>query len=115
MSRKINIRPTTSVYATYKNLSYDPWTAIAEFVDNSTQSYYDNEDALRQTKYWKGLDIEITYSKDAVFGEMLTIKDNACGMDFQDFKRAIVLDSPLRKGHGASLGWGLKLLHAGLA
>ena len=32
MAKKINIRPTSSVYATYKRLSYQPWTAIAEFV-----------------------------------------------------------------------------------
>lgn len=48
MAKRINIRPTTSVYATYKNIRYDPWTAIAEFVDNSTQSYYDNTENLIQ-------------------------------------------------------------------
>ena len=44
MAKKINIRPTSSVYATYKRLSYQPWTAIAEFVDNSTQSFYDHRE-----------------------------------------------------------------------
>jgi len=52
MAKSINIRPTTSVYATYKNIRYDPWTAIAEFVDNSTQSYYDNVSKLEGIKYW---------------------------------------------------------------
>jgi hypothetical protein len=47
MSKTINIRPTTGVYATYKNIKYDAWTAIAEFVDNSTQSYYDHEKELK--------------------------------------------------------------------
>jgi len=108
MGRRINIRPTTSVYATYRNLSYDPWTAIAEFVDNSTQSYYDNDVALRQTKYWKGLNVEIIYSKDAEYGEMLVIKDNASGMDFADFQRAIVLDSPPKKRSRSEFGMGLK-------
>ena len=59
MGKKINIRPTTSVYATYKNINYQVWTAIAEFVDNSTQSYYSNEEKLRSSKYWKGLSVEI--------------------------------------------------------
>ena len=85
MSRKINIRPTTGVYATYKNIKYDPWTAIAEFVDNSTQSYYDNKKKLKETKYWKHLNVEIIYEKDAVNGDKLIIRDNAYGMDFHDF------------------------------
>ena len=50
MSKSINIRPTTSVYATYKNIRYDPWTAIAEFVDNSTQSYYDHKSSLMRLR-----------------------------------------------------------------
>ena len=37
--RKLNIRPDTGVYGTYKRISYEPWTALAEFVDNSTQSF----------------------------------------------------------------------------
>ncbi len=64
MSKKINIRPTSSVYATYKRLSYQPWTAIAEFVDNSTQSFYDHKDELMSQKYAKGLNITIKYTED---------------------------------------------------
>lgn len=69
MARRINIRPTTSVYATYKNIRYDPWTAIAEFVDNSTQSYYDNSKKLNATKYWDGLTVDIEYKRDKVSGD----------------------------------------------
>lgn len=108
MSRKINIRPTTSVYATYKNIRYDPWTAIAEFVDNSTQSYYDNVIKLENTKYWNGLDVDIEYKKDKVNGDSLIIRDNAFGMDFNDFQRAIVLDSPPKKTSRSEFGMGLK-------
>ena len=46
MGRKINIRPTSGVYATYKRLTYRPWTAITEFIDNTTQGFYDNRDRL---------------------------------------------------------------------
>lgn len=108
MGRKLNIRPTTSVYATYKNIKYDPWTAIAEFVDNSTQSYYDNIDKLKATKYWKGLSVEINYGKDANGEEYLEIKDNACGMNYHDFQRAIVLDSPPARASRSEFGMGLK-------
>lgn len=108
MSKKINIRPSTSVYATYKNLKYNPWSAIAEFVDNSTQSYYDKAKILQSTKYWSGLDIEISYKKDNVSGDQLIIKDNAYGMNFDDFKRAIILDSPPKKKNRSEFGMGLK-------
>ena len=94
MSRKLNIRPSTGVYATYKHLRYDPWTAIAEFVDNSTQSYYDNQEKLERIKYWKGLKVDIKYEKDEDGSMSLVIRDNAYGMDYRDFQRAIVLDSP---------------------
>ena len=108
MSRNINIRPTTSVYATYKNIRYDPWTAIAEFVDNSTQSYYDNVQRLEATKYWDGLEVDIEYKKDKTSGDRLVIRDNAFGMDFNDFQRAIILDSPPRKQSRSEFGMGLK-------
>ena len=109
MGKTINIRPTTSVYATYKNIKYDPWTAIAEFVDNSTQSYYDHISQLKNTKYWKGLDIEIEYGHtDDGNGYQLIIKDNAFGMNFYDFKRAIILDSPPKNPTRSEFGMGLK-------
>lgn len=108
MGKKINIRPTTGVYATYKNIKYDPWTAIAEFVDNSTQSYYDNVTRLQDTKYWRGLNVEIIYEKNAEEGDKLIIRDNAHGMNFNDFQRAIVLDSPPKKSSRSEFGMGLK-------
>lgn len=114
MAKRINIRPTTSVYATYKNIRYDPRTAIAEFVDNSTQSYYDNTEKLNSTKYWNGLAVDIEYKRDKVSGDHLIIKDNAYGMDFRDFQRAIMLDSPPRKKSRSEFGMGLKPPHVGL-
>lgn len=108
MAKSINIRPTTSVYATYKNIRYDPWTAIAEFVDNSTQSYYDNIKKLESTKYWDGLTVDIEYKRDKVNGDRLIIRDDAFGMDFRDFQRAIMLDSPPKKKSRSEFGMGLK-------
>ena len=34
------------VISSYKRLAYTPWHAIAEFVDNSTQSFFDNMEDL---------------------------------------------------------------------
>lgn len=109
LSKKINIRPTSSVYATYKRLSYQPWTAIAEFVDNSTQSFYDHKDELMSQKYAKGLNITIKYIEDTVEGDRLEIIDDAYGMAWTDFQRAVVLDRPPQNTSGRNeFGMGLK-------
>lgn len=109
MARKINIRPTSGVYATYKRLSYQPWTAIAEFVDNSTQSFFDHKDELMSLKYAKGLRINIDYITDSPNGDRLEIKDDAYGMEWSDFQRAIILDRPPINTNGRNeYGMGLK-------
>lgn len=109
MNRRINIRPTSGVYATYKRLSYHPWTAIAEFVDNSTQSFYDHKEDLFSIKYYKGLNININYIEDVINGDRLEIIDNAYGMEWNDFQRAVVLDKPPLNTSGRNeFGMGLK-------
>lgn len=108
MGRKINIRPTTSVYSTFKNISYHPWTAIAEFVDNSTQSYIDNKEKLLKTKYWAGLNVEVSYLSESGEPKEIIITDNAYGMYFEDFKRAIILDSKPKFVSRGEFGMGLK-------
>lgn len=109
MGKKINIRPTSSVYATYKRLSYQPWTAIAEFVDNSTQSFYDHKEELLGLKYSKGLSIYVDYITDEVNGDRLEILDDAYGMEWEDFQRAIILDRPPTRTSGRNeFGMGLK-------
>ncbi|MDR2822379.1 MAG: ATP-binding protein [Acholeplasmatales bacterium] len=110
MKKQINIRPDTSVYSTYKRLSYQVASALAEFVDNSTQSFFDNKDKLySKDKYFKGLRVDIRYEEDKLNGDILTIEDNAYGMDEQNFKRAIILDKPPQKNNGRNeFGMGLK-------
>jgi hypothetical protein len=109
MKNKINIRPDTGVYSTYKRLSYKAWTALAEFVDNSTQSYYDNIESLKSTKYYRNLTIEIEYDEDNKNGDTLIIKDDANGMEIDDFKRALILNKPPLTTSGRNeFGMGLK-------
>ena len=86
----INIRPESNVYATYQRLSYRPWYAIAEFVDNSTQNYYDHKDELlpiyRQDENHGCLKIDITYDDEH---KSLSILDNAYGMEMDELQRAV--------------------------
>lgn len=106
----VNIRPTVSVYATYRRLSYRPWYAIAEFVDNSTQNYYDQREDLREAYKRDGppgrLRVEVTYDNDR---NTLTIRDNANGMNMEELTRAVVLDRPPPDTSGrCEYGMGLK-------
>lgn len=105
----INIRPTVGVYATYQRLSYKPWFAVAEFVDNSTQSYFKNrEELINQYIKEGGKKLQIHINYDSV-EKTLEILDNAYGMEIEDFTRALVLDSPPSDKSGRSeFGMGLK-------
>ena len=53
------------IVRSYKRLSYTPWHALAEFVDNSTQSFLDNRGDLESRGAWDGppLKIDITYNR----------------------------------------------------
>ena len=106
----INIRPAVSVYATYRRLSYTPWYAIAEFVDNSTQNYLDHREALKRAYKREGepgkLRIVIDYDHEK---DKLVIKDNANGMDLGELTRAVTLDRPPPDTSGrCEFGMGLK-------
>lgn len=108
--RTINIRPAVSVYATYRRLSYTPWYAIAEFVDNSTQSYYDHREELLAEYQGEGsighLLVEVSYDSEE---NSLSIVDNAHGMELEELTRAVVLDSPPPDRTGrCEYGMGLK-------
>lgn len=102
----IDIRPESDIYGTYRRLSYTPWYAIAEFVDNSTQNYFDNEQALRSQDGFDRLEISITYDRHE---GALTVVDNAIGMGRDDLSRAVRLNKPPTDTSGRSeFGLGLK-------
>ena len=45
----LDIQPQAGVLGVFSRLNYKPWYAIAEFVDNSTQSFYNHEDELAKS------------------------------------------------------------------
>jgi hypothetical protein len=46
----LNIQPQAGVIGVFSRLNYKPWYAIAEFVDNSTQSFYSHQEELAANK-----------------------------------------------------------------
>lgn len=100
---KIQIRPKSSILAKYRDLPYKLEGALAEFVDNSTDSFFKHKHTLNsigQTSCKVIIEIEL---------DKITIEDNAFGMNINDFKRSVVLDSPPSDTSGRSeKGMGLK-------
>ncbi len=105
---QINVRPESDIYTIFKNLRYDTWYAISEFVDNSTASYFVPENAkmLNKLRNFKSLDIRVNYDKES---NTLSVVDNAFGMDLENFKRAVQLQKPPKDTSGRNeFGMGLK-------
>ena len=97
----------------YKRLSYSPWHAIAEFVDNSTQSYFDNKnelDRLPREPSATPLTVGIVYKRRTpTFRGSLRVTDNAMGMSSEDLERAMHVALPPANSSGRSkYGMGLK-------
>lgn len=91
----------------YKRLSYTPWYAIAEFVDNSTQSFFNNQSTLESiSKDARPLQVIIDYN---VNDKVLSIKDNAMGMSYTELENALAIAKPPEIATGRSrYGMGLK-------
>ena len=102
---KLNIQPKAGILKIFSRLSYKPEYAIAEFVDNSTASYLGNRNKLISVGI-KKVTIKIEYESNE---NVLTIIDDAYGMDLNDFKRAIMMDQEPDHLNGRNeFGMGLK-------
>jgi hypothetical protein len=92
----------------YKRLSYTPWHALAEFVDNSTQSYFNHEDQLKAAyeEEGEGLRVDVVYDRDA---SLIRVADNAMGMDRSELDHALEVGArPANTDGRSKFGMGLK-------
>ena len=97
------------VIRSYKRMAYEPWTALGEFVDNSTQSYFNNREALDKAFAAEGekLTVRIVFEKDGP--GMLRISDNAMGMSRAELEHAMHVGLPPANRNGRSrYGLGMK-------
>ena len=100
----VSIRPGVSVLSVLRHLNYKPWFALAEFVDNSLQSYLTNRDRLiGQARVT--VDIRIDPSGDG----RITIRDDAAGIASKDYDRAFrPAEVPLNRTGLSEFGMGMK-------
>src|SRR4249919_914050 len=86
-ARRVNIRPGVSILSVLRHLNYKPWFAVAEFVDNSVQSYLKNRDELERIE---GPDFRLKLSITIEPGDngRIIIRDNAAGIAANEYARA---------------------------
>ena len=83
----IQIRPGVGILSVLSHLNYKPWFAIAEFVDNSIQSFLDYRAEIQKVGGRNArlrVDIELESSE----GGRLTVRDNAAGIHEVDYPYA---------------------------
>lgn len=84
---RINIRPEVSILSVLRHLNYKPWFALAEFIDNSIQSFLTNRQALQAIDGDRTqLRVNIILEPDAP--GRITVRDNAAGIAEGDYGRA---------------------------
>lgn len=97
-----------SAINSYKRLSYSPWHALAEFIDNSTQSYFDHKAVLDLAFAQEevGLEVNVLYDRAS---STLTIIDNAMGMSLDEVDAALQVAVGAPSAHGrCRYGMGMK-------
>jgi len=102
---KVDITPKVGYLAVLSKINYRPWYAIAEFVDNSVQSYIENEKDLKKIhgrNFTLKIDIDVSSSR-------IEISDNAAGIQEKNFERAFRAAAPPERRDGLSeFGMGMK-------
>ena len=108
-SPPIQLELGLSVIQSYKRLSYTPWHAIAELVDNATQSYFNNRDILDEafSSAGESLCIGVVYEREGT--GLLRFSDNAMGMSYEELTNALKVGFPPENTSGRSkYGMGMK-------
>ena len=103
--KQLNIIPTVGILAFLKNMPYNEWYALAEFVDNSIQSYLANKKKLKNNNPNFKLKIKIN-----LLGSEIEIRDNAAGISKDRYDAAFETGKPPPDKTGLSeFGVGMKV------
>lgn len=83
----IQIRPGVGILSVLSHLNYKPWFAIAEFVDNSIQSFLDYRAEIQKVG-GRNARLRVDIELDPSEGGRLTVRDNAAGIHEVDYPHA---------------------------
>ncbi len=98
------------IISSYNRLAYKVWYALAEFVDNSTQAYFNNKTKLDKVYEETGTKLTVVISTGVdKNGEFIRIEDNSIGMSETELQSALFIGHPPANTNGRSrYGLGLK-------
>jgi Histidine kinase-, DNA gyrase B-, and HSP90-like ATPase len=89
---EVDLRPDASSLRMFRNLSFNPWYALGEFVDNSITSALKNLEALKARDGGQfHLKIEIDFDSEK---QLLVVRDNAAGISRHEMPRALRTSEP---------------------
>ena len=106
--QKIQIRPGVGILSVLSHLNYQPWFAIAEFVDNSIQSFLDYREEI------EGVDgndakLRVSIELDSSEDGRLIVRDNAAGIHQADYPYAFrPAEVPTNTSGLSEFGMGMK-------
>lgn len=104
---QISIRPGVGMLGLFPYMKYHPWYALSELVDNAIQSHLSNKAALLAVDPDHRLLISIEIERSD--GGTITVRDNAAGIDAEDWGRAFQVAEPPADATGLSqFGVGMK-------
>ena len=105
---RVNIRPGVGILSVLRHLNYKPWFAMAEFVDNSLQSFLLHQDALRRL-HGDDFRIKVEIELDRSDEMRIKIRDNAAGIASSEYPRAFrPAELPTQTTGLAEFGMGMK-------
>jgi hypothetical protein len=106
--QRVSIRPGVTILSVLQHLNYQPWYAIAEFVDNSLQSFLDYREALERIE-GAGFKLQVKIEIEPADGGRITVRDNAAGIHEHDYTRAFrPAEVPLARSGLSEFGMGMK-------
>jgi len=107
-SDRLSIRPGVGILSVLRHLNYKPWFAIAEFVDNSLQSYLQNRARLRDL-HGDDFKLKVEVEIERSDGMRLRVRDNAAGIAEGDYARAFrAAELPSDRSGLSEFGMGMK-------
>lgn len=104
---RVSIVPGVSILGVLGHLNYEPWFALAEYVDNAIQSASKSYAQIVRVEPKYRLRVDISYQRED--GGRIVIADNAGGIAHQDFPRAFkAAEVPPDRSGLSEFGMGMK-------
>jgi len=105
---RVSIRPGVGILSVPRHLNYKAWFEMAEFVDNSLQSYLQNRERLHEL-HGGGFRLKVEIEIERPDEVRIKIRDNAAGIATADYARAFrPAELPTDRTSLAEFGMGMK-------